>query len=291
MKHIVSFSGGRTSAYLVYLMEQKRKNEGWDVEYIFMDTGGEHPKTYEFVKQTAETFGIDLICLRTVVNYGQRKSCDYKVVNINDCKADLVPFKQVIKKYGVPKNHMPHCTLHMKTSPFKSYCKDHYGKSGVDYVTWLGIRIDEPRRIKVQEEIKYMADISDFDADDVMDWWGEQSFDLGFDVNSGWLGNCVFCHKKSNSKIALAAMDEPEMLKDWDNMINSDNARQLGYTPKDQMYRSARTVHDVIALFKDNSKNQMVDRLRKSRRFDTGSCSESCEIDFTQENLINEEIK
>ena len=65
MKHVVSFSGGRTSAYLAYVMEQKRRNDGWDVSYVFMDTGAEHPKTYEFVKNVVEHFGIELTCLRT----------------------------------------------------------------------------------------------------------------------------------------------------------------------------------------------------------------------------------
>lgn len=35
--HVVSFSGGRTSAYLVHLMEEQRK-AGNNVCYIFMDT-------------------------------------------------------------------------------------------------------------------------------------------------------------------------------------------------------------------------------------------------------------
>jgi 3'-phosphoadenosine 5'-phosphosulfate sulfotransferase (PAPS reductase)/FAD synthetase len=59
MKHIVSFSGGRTSAYLVHLMEQKRKKENIEVEYVFMDTGAEHPNTYEFIKKCVEYFDIE----------------------------------------------------------------------------------------------------------------------------------------------------------------------------------------------------------------------------------------
>ena len=50
MNHVVSFSGGRTSAYLVWLFEQKRKKENINVEYVFCDTGAEHPKTYKFIK-------------------------------------------------------------------------------------------------------------------------------------------------------------------------------------------------------------------------------------------------
>ena len=68
MKHVVSFSGGRTSAYLVYLMEQKRKIETWDVDYVFMDTGAEHPGTYDFIERCAKEFGINLTCLKAVIN-------------------------------------------------------------------------------------------------------------------------------------------------------------------------------------------------------------------------------
>ncbi|STB29510.1 phosphoadenosine phosphosulfate reductase domain-containing protein [Citrobacter koseri] len=48
--HIVSFSGGRTSGRLVREMENKRKL-GWDVRYVFMDTGAEHPETYKFIRE------------------------------------------------------------------------------------------------------------------------------------------------------------------------------------------------------------------------------------------------
>lgn len=277
MKNIVSFSGGRTSAYLVYKMEEMKKDGIiHDVEYIFMDTGAEHPETYKFIRNVVKNFGIKLTCLRTVVNPEMGKGCTYRVVDLSECTNDLVPYKAVVKKYGVPKNHMPHCTLHMKTSPFKKYCKEKYGKG--NFVTWLGIRIDEPRRIKDVDGLNYMASISDFTSDDVLDWWGEQDFDLGFNINSGWLGNCVFCPKKTNSKLALAARDEPELLKEFDVMVNSDDARQLGYTPKDQLYRGGLTIHDIIATFEMFDRDEIVSRLRHSKRFDNSPCSESCEV-------------
>ncbi|WP_149017487.1 phosphoadenosine phosphosulfate reductase family protein, partial [Escherichia coli] len=62
MINVVSFSGGRTSAYLLWLMEQKRQ-AGEDVHYVFMDTGAEHPKTYEFIRNIVSNWKIDLHCL------------------------------------------------------------------------------------------------------------------------------------------------------------------------------------------------------------------------------------
>lgn len=277
MHNVVSFSGGRTSAYLVWLMEQmKQKGEIEDVSYVFMDTGAEHPNTYQFVKDVAYYFSVDITLLRTVVIPEMGKSCGYRVVHADEIGHDLDPFKDVVRKYGVPKNHMPHCTLHMKTSPFKKYCNDKYGKG--NYTTWLGIRADEPRRLGPKDGIRYLAEISDFDSDDVMEFWANQDFDLNFDVESGWLGNCLFCHKKSNPKLALAAMDEPELLEDFDEMVNHDDARQLGYTPKNQLYRGGRTMPDIIAIYEEHSREEIISRLRHSKRFDNSPCSESCEV-------------
>ena len=44
-------------------------------------------------------------------------------------------------------------------------------------ITKLGAyRVDEERRLKSKEGIKYLADISDFDKQDVLDFWKELPF-------------------------------------------------------------------------------------------------------------------
>src|SRR3990167_7903563 len=76
--HVVSFSGGRTSAYLVHLMEQLRKDKDWKVVYVFCDTGAEHDKTYDFIRNIVRHWKIDLTCLRVVVNPEYRKGSSYE---------------------------------------------------------------------------------------------------------------------------------------------------------------------------------------------------------------------
>ena len=44
---LCSFSAGRSSGYMAYLMKQKY---GDRVKFIFCDTSGEHPNTYEFLR-------------------------------------------------------------------------------------------------------------------------------------------------------------------------------------------------------------------------------------------------
>lgn len=63
MKKVISFSGGRTSGYAVNLF----KNDP-DAYFIFMDTGAEHPATYQFIKDIVKHWKINLVCLRVVVN-------------------------------------------------------------------------------------------------------------------------------------------------------------------------------------------------------------------------------
>ncbi|HGX5093062.1 TPA: hypothetical protein ACNE1A_004832, partial [Escherichia coli] len=80
------------------------------------------------------------------------------------------------------------CTDRLKLIPFTKYCDNHFGRG--NYITWLGIRADEPRRLKPKSGVRYLAELSDFDKSDVIRWWRKQPFDLQIPEH---LGNCVFC--------------------------------------------------------------------------------------------------
>ena len=288
MKHIVSFSGGRTSAYLVHLMEQKRKNEGWDVEYVFMDTGAEHPKTYEFIRNVVKHWGIELTCLKAVVNPEMGKSNDYKIVSVDELKWDLSVMKTAMKKYGAFTLNRPYCTEKLKTIIFNKYKAD---VLETKYKTWLGIRADEPRRIKFTnanadlfkkktgnpENVHYLAFLSDFEKQDILQFWQGQEFDLEIQEHEG---NCVFCVKKSLKKIALAQRDNPELYDDWLEMTNSNDVRIM---PADKfgqgrIYRQWHSPEMVIASFKHVSDTDLKDSIYKSKETAAGSCTESCEV-------------
>lgn len=147
--HVVSFSGGRTSAYMVYLIEEMRKSGEWqgNVEYIFMDTGAEHPKTYEFIKKCVEHFGIEMTCLQGDFEQPIGVGHSYKVVPIDSLRHDMIngPFGRMMAKYGVPTVKSAWCTSRMKEEVHDKYCDEKYGKG--NYHTWLGIRFDESARL------------------------------------------------------------------------------------------------------------------------------------------------
>lgn len=271
MKKVVSFSGGRTSAKLTLLAIEEFGAE--NVVVVLMDTGAEHPKTYEFVRNLVDVFGVDLVCLRGKFDQPLGKGVEYEIIGLDDLKFDLEPFKGMIKKYGVPYIGGMFCTDRMKLQPFKKYCKDHVGK---DYETWLGIRIDEPKRLREKKGIKYLAEICDDEKQDIISWWSEQVFDLEIPE---WLGNCVFCPKKSNLKLAAAQRDEPELYIDWLNMIYSDDVRHDDNTGHwSQMYRGKKSLEQVIAMFDGSTGDEIKSRIRGAKMTDANSCSESCEV-------------
>lgn len=265
---VVSFSGGRTSAYLCSLIKQLHP----DAVFVFMDTGAEHEATYEFIRQCNDLFCLNLVCLRTKVNMEHGVGVGYSVIDIDEIGHDLKPWRDMSLKYGLPYKGGEFCTDRMKTTPCKKYLDDAYGMG--NYHIWLGMRIDEPRRTKPRDGFSYLADISDFEKQDVLDWWAKMPFDLQIKEH---LGNCVFCIKKGINKVALAAKDEPKLADKFIKMINMDDVRIVPSrsTSNDAMYRQSMSLESIIDLYAEMPRDKLAKTVRST--FETGSCSESCE--------------
>ena len=272
MTQVVSFSGGRTSAYLVNLAILTFGKENVDV--VYMDTGAEHTNTYDFIRNCVKGFGIQITCLRGDFSLPLGDGVGYNIVDINTITNDGKPFSEMMGKYGIPYIGGMFCTDRMKLKPFKKYCDSKYGKGA--YTTWLGIRADEPRRLTAKKGIKYLADISDFDKGDVLEWWSRQSFDLNIPEH---LGNCVFCPKKSNLKLAAAQRDCPEEYTKFVSALKSTSVRVDANTGQwTKMYRGKQSLEGLIATFDGATSGEIKSRIRGAKHLDTGSCSESCEV-------------
>lgn len=297
--NIVSFSGGRTSAYLVHCIEQMRKDGRLQgpVEYIFMDTGAEHPKTYEFIKKVVAHFDINLTCLRAEIPQERGSGPTYKIISIDNIGFDLSIFQEFMAKYGNPTINRPVCTDKLKTIPVNKYRVEKYGKG--NFVTWMGMRVDEPRRLKgitdqldaftktKEREYFYLAEISDFTKEDVLEFWRGMPFDLEITEH---LGNCVFCIKKTAAKVALAQRDAPELFSRWSSAMTDKSVRLM---PADKfgvghIYRNWLTPELLIQQFSEHSDDELRQRIYKEKRYETGSCTESCEAFESQLSLLEE---
>ena len=271
----ISFSGGRTSAYMVAVIHEIAKKKGWDVHHIFMDTGAEHPKTYEFIRNIVKYWGIEIVCLRLLAHPVLGKANSYKKIAVEDLKPDLKPWKSMIMKYGTPSIAGPYCTARMKTEQMINYCNKTFGKD--NYISWVGMRIDEPRRLKLKPGVRYLAEISDFEKEDILDWWAKQPFNLGIEE---WLGNCVFCVKKSIKKLALAAKDEPEEARRFIQMLKDPSTREMPNRSVGKliMYRGHHSLESINELYKDVSREDIIKTMRGYKSTIEDDCTESCEL-------------
>lgn len=279
-RKVVSFSGGRTSAFMCYLMIELYGRE--NVDFIFFNTGAEHPKTYEFIKKCNDYFGMNLTCIEVDVNHGGmgRKYLNgWKVVDCDQMCWDMRLFKDVMSKYGRPSHNAAVCTRELKQYTSERYVKHTYGKGG--YEVWLGMRADEPSRVHLgREGYRYLAEISDFEKQDILDWWEAMPFNLEIEEH---LGNCVFCIKKSAGKAALAFRDEPELAVDWIEVMNGANNRTdlpehyAKLNGAGIIYRGNNTCESLIKSYEHVSREDLYNSLRSMKKYDTGSCTESCE--------------
>ena len=281
MIQVASFSGGRTSAYLCAVLLE-RFDRG-DLRFVFMDTGAEHPATYDFIRKVDAHFGLDLVCLRCDASAPLGKGVEPYQVGLDEIGQDLVPFRSICDKYGTPTVASAWCTSRMKEDIHDKWCDDVYGRS--EYVTWIGVRADEPRRLggMGRDPLKrYLAEIDDADKMDVLDYWRAMPFDLEIPEH---LGNCVFCVKKSSMKLALAARDEPEMAERWVQMLRSAPDRlKRGDDRSENVYRSHRTLAEVLGLYEGVCTDELRSRVRSARN-DSNTCSESCEVFVSERQL------
>lgn len=192
---VISFSGGRTSGYMLRRILDVGLQS--DVHVVFADTGKERAETYDFVRECAVNW-------RVVINHVERPG----------------QFTQLItdRKF-LPNPVMRFCTQELKIRPMKVFMLER------GYEHWtnvVGIRADEPRRVakmKQASELKKerwdiglpLAEagvtLAEVDA-----FWKAQPFDLQLRPHEG---NCDLCFLKGRDKVVNIVRDRPDLAQWW----------------------------------------------------------------------------
>lgn len=203
---LISFSGGRTSAYMLRQILDSGLQP--DVHVCFANTGKERPATLDFVRDCAERWGVNVRWLE----YG-RGEVDYASASRNG-----EPFEALIaKKSYLPNPIARFCTADLKVNVIAEWMR----AQGYDW--WdnvAGIRADEPRRVA-----KMMAPSGDRTWDnelplarsgvsvaDVTAFWMAQPFDLGLTPGDG---NCDLCFLKGRGLRSALMRQWPGASKWW----------------------------------------------------------------------------
>jgi hypothetical protein len=229
-KLLVTVSGGRSSGYMAVKLFREYQDK-YDMHFVYANTGQEHEKTLEFVRNIQNEFKIPIVWIEAVIN-GYGVGTGYREVTFETASRKGEPFEEVIKKYGLPTQGFMHCTRELKINPITAYMKER----GISVRT-LGIRKDEPKRYSPKDNVIYHL----WDWGDVKKginlWWSKQVFDLEI---PDYLGNCTWCYKKSDKKLDLIATEHPEF---FDFPLRMEREYP---DVRRQIFRGYRTTEDVL---------------------------------------------
>lgn len=271
-KYQISFSGGRTSAYMAKLLIDNFSDK-YDFIVTFANTGLEHEKTLEFVNNCDKYFGFNTVWLEADVQHGKRVGTKHKIVSFETASRKGEPFHEVVKKYGIPNKAYPHCNRELKLSVMHSYLKS-IGLHHKDILTAIGIREDETRRISKSYNVMNISypliDLFPSDKQDVLDFWSKQDFDLDIEE---WDGNCKLCFKKSFKKLFKQLDSDPSLI---DFHLEMENKYpQIGNKESHKInrvfFRGNTSAKQLLDMWKKNNIDSPVHHL-------DGGCSESCEV-------------
>jgi len=286
-KLLISFSGGRTSAYMTWWL-LKNKQEEYEMIVVFANTGKEIEETLQFVNKCDVEFGFNTIWIEAKVDFTKGVGTSFSIVDFNTACRDGRVYEEHIKKYGLPNQNAPQCTRELKAIPIDKFAKSIGWKK---YETALGIRSDEPKRLdwekKVKKKALYFAELFHVTKSDVNLFWSKQSFDLEL---KSYEGNCDLCFKKGLRKLMTIAKNNPELTDWWKEMeqkYEQHDPRNAEKTPY-RFFRDNMTINDIIEESqipfeeaKDESKT--IADARQIALWDeyldsNNGCTESCEV-------------
>lgn len=154
---LISFSGGRTSAFMLFQILWAHGGKlPDDVHVCFANTGLEDEKTLRFVHECSVRWRVNIVWLEYVdrpmglegrrTPHGER----FQIVGFNSAARNGEPFRALVeRKKFLPNAVTRFCTSHLKVETMKAYMRS------LGYERWaniIGLRRDEMHRVFKQVE-------------------------------------------------------------------------------------------------------------------------------------------
>lgn len=254
----ISFSGGRTSAYMLYqVLKAHQMSLPSEAIVCFANTGKEDEATLQFVKDCQDNWNVPITWLEYVD--AEETKDRWKQVNFESASRDGEPFEALIRK----RNYLPNpvsrfCTVELKVRTIHRYLKAH---GWTEWESMLGIRADEQRRLakignqdygKHEEKIAPLGRLG-VTKETVGEFWRSQSFDLGLPNMNGVTmhGNCDLCFLKGGAQVLSLIQEKPERAVWWAKM----EALALASRPSGAVFRSDRPSYSQMIKFASEQKD------------------------------------
>ena len=241
---VISFSGGRTSGYMLKkILDAYENNIPKNIHIIFCNTGKEMNETLSFVNKCQIEWNVNIVWLEYDSINDEH---GFKITNHNEASRNGEPFNLLLKtlrnriiaagktKKDDPFSVLPNpvarfCTKYLKYDAIRRYMHS-IGTKKYDEV--LGLRYDEPRRaIRARNasnsnKSKLTPLFTDKKTkEDILLWWQNNNFDLALPVIDGEAphGNCDLCFLKKKSKIENLIREDVSRAKWWSDQEQEFN--------------------------------------------------------------------
>lgn len=209
---LISFSGGRTSGYMLWHILNAHDGKLPDnVHVTFANTGKEREETLRFVHDCATHWGLNVIWLEREGKKGVRE------VGFNSAARNGEPFSDLLRdKRYLPNAVTRFCTIELKIRVMKHWMMQQ------GYTRWsnvIGLRYDEPNRVDKamrpnKERWTNILPLHHAKVTNrmVRSFWADQPFDLQL---LPFEGNCDACFLKARPKLWEIERTRPGTLQWW----------------------------------------------------------------------------
>lgn len=277
-KLLISFSGGRTSAYMLWwLWNVWEDRHNWEMIAVFANTGKEVEGTLFFIDECAAEWNIPIVWIEGYPSEkGKGWAVRHKVVTYETASRNGEPFEAMIARLGIPSSEAPFCSPQLKREAIFDFARS-IGWN--DYKIAIGIRADETKRIgrnkKNKKIILPLVTLNPKNKVEIILWWKQQSFDLDIHPDDG---NCDNCWKKSFPGLVRNMVRKPDSFKWWEEMTNKYgrfNPRENKELDRQvNFFRGNKSVFDIRELAKLSQAE--VKQLNFLETLD--GCAETCEV-------------
>lgn len=255
---LVSFSGGRTSGYMLWhILDAFDGKLPDDVHVTFANTGKEREETLRFVHECATRWGVRVRWLEWRARKGELAD-RFEEVGFNSASRAGEPFEQLIEaKSYLPNSVMRFCTDELKIKVMRDFMRS----EGCErWVNVIGLRHDEPARVakslgrnalgKERWRTVCPLDAAKVSNRDVRAWWNAQDFDLQL---LPFEGNCDACFLKARPKLYEVERTAPGTLDWWaeqERKVSATFRPEYGYA---ELIQSVRRQPDMfLGAFDDD---------------------------------------
>lgn len=241
---LISFSGGRTSAYMLWhILDAHDGKMPDDVHVCFANTGKEREETLRFVHECATRWGVRVRWLEWRSRKGELAD-RFEEVGFDSAARVGEPFMALVRdKSFLTNSVMRFCTIELKIRIMGWFMQT------LGHEHWtnvIGLRHDEPGRVERARKPQRDRWTNALPLDDakvsnreVRSFWRGQDFDLDL---LPFEGNCDGCFLKARPKLMEIERTRPGTLQWWAEA----EAEALGSNPACQRFRPNQSYAELI---------------------------------------------